>query len=295
MFLLSLLVTGGVLRADNFCMDCLQSQVQRTRPDGSIYYQSNGDCCTAPCAGYAGYAVKDADVGAGCSTALGDGEFIVGDFCNSATWDQGCPEPEEPLPPVQPKQPAYNDPGRDPDDGRDSPIIIDIGGNGYSLTSVTAGVRFDIRNDGAPVQVAWTRLGVENAFLALDRNGNGRIDSGAELFGNYTPLRSGAVAANGYDALAELDASGDGAVDVSDSAWADLLLWTDRNHDGMSSPDELQAIGDSIVNRVDTTYRRVGRKDQWGNEFRYMSHIGLRTGSAEPRRTYYDVFLRVAQ
>src|SRR5262249_51806607 len=67
-----------------------------------------------------------------------------------------------------------------------SPIIIDVDGSGFRLTNAAHGVQFDIFNNGTPVQVAWTATGSTNAFLVLDRNGNGKIDSGGELFGNVT-------------------------------------------------------------------------------------------------------------
>ena len=132
---------------------------------------------------------------------------------------------------------------------------------------------------------------MENAFLALDRNANGRIDSGAELFGNFTPLRSGALARNGYEVLSELDDNHDGVVDRSDVTWPALLLWTDRNHDGASTADELQSVSESVVTAFEIEHRFIGRKDQWGNQFRYMAHARL----GHARHVFYDVFLGVSQ
>ncbi|HEX6087877.1 MAG TPA: hypothetical protein VF266_25315 [Thermoanaerobaculia bacterium] len=97
----------------------------------------------------------------------------------------------------------------------DTPIVLDLAGRGYHLTSVADGVMFDLRDDGSPRRTGWTSQESEVAFLAWDRNGNGAIDSGAELFGNATPLRSGARAANGFAALAELDANHDGILDAT--------------------------------------------------------------------------------
>ena len=68
-----------------------------------------------------------------------------------------------------------------------SPIIVDTARDGYRLTSVANGVYFDVNADGTPERTAWTRRDSDDAFLAMDRNGNGRIDDGTELFGNYTP------------------------------------------------------------------------------------------------------------
>jgi len=272
----------------NNCMDCLQKWWK---------YVENGDdktayeaiCCPAPCEG--GYAMNQPDVGAGCIVKdLGQEGTETGTKCDSFTYDLGCPNPDEPLPPVTPKDPEPEPPddeGQFP--GGHTPLVIDVGVAGYRFTSVAQGVRFDIRNDGTPMQIAWTRLGVENAFLALDRNGNARIDSGAELFGDHTPLRSGGTASNGFVALAELDENQDGVVDSGDLAWEQLLLWTDRNHDGMSTSDELQPIVTSSVSALETEFKTIGRRDQWGNAYRFAARWRTATGSEEK---YYDVFLQ---
>jgi hypothetical protein len=68
-----------------------------------------------------------------------------------------------------------------------SPIIVDVGGRGFKLTSAIDGVKFDITGTNKPVQIAWTAAGSLNAFLAIDWNHNGKIDSGKELFGNFSP------------------------------------------------------------------------------------------------------------
>jgi hypothetical protein len=163
-----------------------------------------------------------------------------------------------------------------------SPIIISIGGD-YRLTSVADGVSFDIDADGVEERVSWTAPGSDLAFLALDRDQNGSIESGAELFGD-------AVAANGWVALAELDTNNDGVMNGSDPAWRDLLLWYDRNHDGRSSATELVAIAASNIIAIDTSYRWTGRRDPFGNMFRYAGQITLANG----RRQAYDVYFLAA-
>jgi len=271
------------IAAENFCMDCTQRQIRHDDPN--IWYESEAMCCMYPCYPTE-FVLKQADVGSGCQIAEANNDLVQGTICNSTSDDQGCPQQSPP-----PQQTAASCDGGT---CYGSPIIIDIGDRAYQLTSAADGVLFDLQTEGTRRQMAWTRLGAENAFLALDRNQNGHIDNGGELFGDYTLLRAGQRAQNGFEALAELDGNGDGAVDARDASWQALVLWTDRNHDGTSSPDELQPIAGSSVIALETTYRPVGRKDQWRNEFRYTAHLRLREGeSGESRRAYYDVFLSI--
>jgi hypothetical protein len=152
-------------------------------------------------------------------------------------------------------------------------------------------VVFDIFNDGMPLYTAWPTDPKTTAWLALDRNQNGRIDNSGELFGTGTRLKSGLLATQGYEALAELDANNDGWVDGDDPAWNRLRLWRDLDRDGKSTPSELSPLASMGVLRMSTRAQYSDETDQWGNEFRYRARIVTTNRHV---RLSWDVFVRVA-
>ncbi len=182
----------------------------------------------------------------------------------------------------------------------DSPILIDGYGEGFHLTSADEGVYFDLWGDGQGRKFACTDPKYRNAWLALDRNGDGLIDNGTELFGSATeqPTPPPGRTPNGFNALAMFDSpenggNGNGFIDPGDAIYGKLLLWIDENHDGISQPSELKHLADLDIRRIDLQYQQSHFVDQFGNAFFYKARIW--DSADRGGRFAWDVFLKTVE
>lgn len=140
------------------------------------------------------------------------------------------------------------------------PLIIDLGNPGIELHSLANGVNFDLDNNGFAEKTAW--IGSEDGFLALDRNGNGKIDNGGELFGDQVILKDSSKSESGFEALGELDENSDAVIDKNDSQYANLRVWIDANRNGISEANELKALYDTGVISISLDHTEISFVDE---------------------------------
>ena len=170
----------------------------------------------------------------------------------------------------------------------ESPIVVDTVGDGLALSSASGGVRFDFASNGGRDRAAWPMAG-DDGFLTLDRNGNGRVDNGGELFGDHTLLSTGQMARDGFEALRDFDRNADGVIDARDPVFKSLRLWFDIYRDGVSQPLELWPLRLLGIRSLSVRPQNWRSEDEHGNIVVYRAEVQGMGGAL----LAYDVYLTI--
>jgi len=141
-----------------------------------------------------------------------------------------------------------------------TPLVVSFDGQHVAYSASSA--MFDL-NGQTSVSTDWPTA--STPWLAMDVDGNGRIDDGSELFGSGVVLSSGAHATNGFAALAELDANHDGRIDANDPAFSKLVLWADANADRQSDDAELTSVASRGIVSIELSYKQLASCDARNN------------------------------
>ncbi|ROP59466.1 Ca2+-binding RTX toxin-like protein [Enterobacter sp. BIGb0383] len=158
-----------------------------------------------------------------------------------------------------------------------SPVILDLDNDGVETLSLDAGIFFDHDGNRFAERSGW--VAPDDGLLVLDRDDNGIIDSGSELFGDSTWLENGELAANGYQALQALDSNQDGVLDGNDPLWQQLQVWQDRNSNGRVDDGELLTMEQADVASIGTGYQNSSRVDGQGNAHKQIGIFTRTDGS----------------
>jgi len=138
-----------------------------------------------------------------------------------------------------------------------TPLVIDLDGDGVqTLARGTTAGTFDLLGTGTAIASGWISRG--DGFLAVDRNGNGSIDSINELFG-------GLAKGSGFAQLATYDSNGDGMVDAQDANFAELRIWQDANSNHQTDAGELMTLAQAGIASLKVGYTELPFVDKQGN------------------------------
>lgn len=159
-----------------------------------------------------------------------------------------------------------------------SPIILDLDGNGASsLRQTTSGIYFDHDGNGFAERTGWVAPG--DVLLVHDLDRNGRIETGAELFGNQTLLPAGTKAWGGFEALGQFDSNLDGRITALDPVWSELQAWRDGNSNAKVDAGELLSLQAVGVAALKLAFTYGFQDDEQGNIHKQLGKYQSTDGS----------------
>ena len=168
---------------------------------------------------------------------------------------------------------------------RVDPIVLDISGLGITTKSAADGVYYDLDNNGFSEKTGW--IDAKSGILVLDKDANGQIETGNELFGDRTILEDGKTASSGFAALAALDSNRDGVIDAKDDKFSELRIWVDRDGDGFSAPDELMTLEEAGIKSLNLSHTFVGQVDENGNTIARVGSFTRTDGTTADMKEFF--------
>ncbi len=156
-------------------------------------------------------------------------------------------------------------------------LVLDLDKNGIATTGLAGNHYFDYGSDGLREKTAW--VGKGDGLLVRDINNDGKINNGAELFGNHTILASGERAKNGFEALTEFDLNKDGVINAQDAIFKELKIFADGNSNGYVEQGELKNLNQLGIVAININFTQSNYVDANGNEHRQIGEFAFRNGS----------------
>ena len=167
---------------------------------------------------------------------------------------------------------------------RIDPIVLDLSGLGITTKSVANGVYYDMDNNGFLEKTGW--VDAKSGILVLDKNGDGKIETGNELFGDRTILADGKTASSGFEALATLDSNHDGVIDAKDKLFSQLRIWIDRDGDGISDKGELITLAQAGIKSLSLKHKELNQLDANGNTIARVGSFTRTNGKIAEMKEY---------
>jgi hypothetical protein len=134
------------------------------------------------------------------------------------------------------------------------PLVLDLDGDGIELSSMENGVEFDINGDGRLEKTGF--VAGDDGLLVMDRNGNGKIDNGKELFGDQNGAK------DGFQELSRFDSDDNGVINKNDKAWKSMLIWQDINENGESEANELNHVSEHGITSLSLSDLQINEKNE---------------------------------
>lgn len=168
-----------------------------------------------------------------------------------------------------------------------SPLVLDLDGDGVETVGLDSDIHFDHGGDSFKELTGFA--GADDGLLALDRNGDGVINNGHELFGNSTIMSNGQTANNGFQALSDFDSNADGRIDENDDVFTSLRVFKDSNLNGLSDPGELLTLEQAGIQYLSLSYVNSSYTDSFGNIHKQIGSYKTLNGESH---TMSDVWFK---